>query len=168
MRLALVVVLLAVLVVANLLGCRGTPRESTSHGDGSARDSSATTPIATTNELTGYPWQRLVVDGNPVEPLVLDVPEDALRELGVSSHRSYASTSPRIWLLAFEFADQSTLFAAEPRVIALLGENRPPYARKTSHTGAWLLVTGFPTDGEVSPELDSARGVFLDSWAGEE
>ena len=117
---------------------------------------------------TGYPWQRLVIAGNPVEPLALELPEAALRELGVKSHRSYAATSPRIWLLAFEFADQQALFAAEPRVLAALGDGGPPYARKTSHTGAWLLVTGFPTDGEVSRELDHARGAFRDSWAGEE
>ena len=163
---------LAILAIATVLGCSGAPREGTPHGDGPARDSKATTPTpaapTTDPQLAGYPWQRLVVEGNPVEPLALELPEDALRELGVTSHRSYTATSPPIWLLAFEFADQPALFAAEPRVLALLGENRPPYARKTSHTGAWLLVAGFPTDGEVSQELHYARGAFLDSWAGEE
>jgi hypothetical protein len=159
---------LALLAVATMLGCRGASREATPHGDAPARDPKATTPTPTNAQLTGYPWQRLVVEGNPVEPLALELPEDALRELGVTSHRSYTATSPPIWLLAFEFADQPALFAAEPRVLALFGENRPPYARKTSHTGAWLLVAGFPTDGDVSQELHYARGAFLDSWAGEE
>ena len=152
----------ALLAAVLVLGCRD-PSTTTPTPTASAKvEPTAGTP------LTGHPWQRLVVEGNPVEPLALEIPEDALRELGVKSHRSYTATSPRMWLLAFEFADQQALFAAEPRVLALLGENRPPYSRKTSHTGAWLLVTGFPTDAEVSTELEYARLAFIGSWAGEE
>lgn len=153
---------LPLLAVALVLGCRDpSPTAATA----AAPEKAESRPAST---LTGYPWQRLVLEQNPVEPLVLELPEAALRELGVTSHRSFTATSPRIWLLAFEFTDQAALRAAEPRLLALLGEHRPPYARKTSHTGAWLLVTGFPTDAAVSPELDHARVAFLDSWAGEE
>ena len=153
---------LPILALAATLGCGSTAREGTPQAAPAATSSTAST------QLAGYPWQRLVVEGNPVEPLALELPEGALRELGVKSHRSFTATSPAIWLLAFEFADQPTLLAAEPRVLALLGDDRPPFARKTSHTGAWLLVAGFPTAGDPSPELDHARMTFLDGWAGEE
>jgi hypothetical protein len=117
--------------------------------------------------LTGYPWARLVHPDNPVEPLTFAVSEATLAELGVKSHRSFTATQPQIWLLAFEFVDQPALLAAEPKLLAKLGDG-PPYARQTAYTGAWLLVTGFPSDKPVSPEMQFARDDFRGRWAGEE
>jgi hypothetical protein len=118
--------------------------------------------------LTGYPWARLVVDGNPVEPLALELPAAELVALGVKSHRTYTATTPRVWLLAFEFESQPKLFEAEPKILALWPADAAPYHRQTSHTGGWLLVTGFPSHKPVSPEMERAREQFRSSWAGEE
>ena len=50
----------------------------------------------------------------------------------------------------------------------MLDTGSAPYYLRTSYTGAWLLVTGFPSDKPVSPEMEQARVKFISSWAGEE
>jgi hypothetical protein len=161
--------------IAVMLACAAPETESANAPPSTTkRQSLVTEPDApTTNEptpapaLTGYPWARLVVPANPVEPLTFALPQATLVELGVKSHRSFTATQPQIWLLAFEFADQAALLAAEPKLLAKLGDG-PPYARQTAYTGAWLLVTGFPSDKPVSPEMQFARDDFRGRWAGEE
>jgi hypothetical protein len=119
-------------------------------------------------DLKGYPWARLRVAGNPLEALDLPFDRAKLTELGVKQYTAYTATTPRVWLLVFEFEEQSTLLAAEAKINALLVEDRAPYYRKSAHTGPWLLLTGFPSEKPVSPEMESARGEFLQRWWGEE
>lgn len=119
--------------------------------------------------LEGFPLSRLRMAHNPVEPLELPpgllAPD--LKARGVQSHLAFTATRPQVWLLVFEFADQGALFAAleDPRLL-LPGE--PPYYPAASFTGRWLLVTGFPGEKPVSPEMEAARRVFLERWAGDE
>ena len=117
--------------------------------------------------LAGYPWARLVVEGNPVEPLELALAADALEALGVQSSRSYTATSPQVWLLVFEFESQARLLQAQPALLAAIGDG-PPHYRQTTHTGAWLLVAGFAGHKPVSPQMQAALDEFLAAWAGEE
>lgn len=117
--------------------------------------------------LTGHPWVRLVDRDNPVEPLDFSLPRAALAQIGVKSSRSYTATRPRIWLLAFELETQAQLFEAEPKLLELIGSG-PPYHAQTSHTGAWLLIAGFPDDKPVSPQMQLALDDVRGAWAGEE
>jgi hypothetical protein len=119
--------------------------------------------------LSGDPLARLRIAGNMVVALDHPLPQPALTALGVRSYRAFTATTPRVWLLVFEFADQAQLLAALPKIDGLIGDgDAPPYYRTSSHTGAWLLVTGFPGHKPVSPEMEAARTTFTSSWAGEE
>jgi hypothetical protein len=117
--------------------------------------------------LDTYPLNRLVFAHNPVEPLDHPLAADVLKASKVRSYRAFTATTPRVWLLAFEFDKQSDLLdlAADPS--PLVGA-APPYYTATAFTGAWLLVTGFPGEKPVSPEMEAARTTFLARWAGEE
>lgn len=121
-----------------------------------------TTPV----RLSGYPLARLNVKGNPVVPLPLELEEDALKKLGVKQVHRYSATTPTVWLIAFEVANDEAAEALSKKLEQVLPE--APYYRKTSSTGAWLLVTGFPGTKPVSPEMEAARTRFLSSWAGKE
>jgi hypothetical protein len=146
-----------------------TPHDAPQDGAEQPVTTSSPKPTsASTATLEGYPWARLRVADNPVEPLALSLDSAALTRLGVRSHRSYMAPDPAVWLIAFEFRDQKALLDAENKVLALWPPEDPPYERKTSHTGAWLLVTGFPSSKPVSPEMERARTTFLSQWAGEE
>jgi hypothetical protein len=130
-----------------------------------------TTPPAS-EQLLGLPpfiQARLSVAGNPVVGLAHGLPPDRLPAHGVREYRAYTATAPRVWLLLFRFDDQAALLAQLPNIDGLLGEgDAPPYYRETSHTGAWLLVSGFPGDKPVSPEMEAARAAFTSRFAGEE
>lgn len=123
--------------------------------------------VADAVALESYPLNRLRFAHNPIEPLELPTPlvDADLKARGVQRHFAFTATSPRVWLLVFEFADQGALFAAlqDPRLL-LPGE--PPYYTATAFTGPWLLVTGFPGEKPVSPEMEAARTIFLESWSG--
>jgi hypothetical protein len=126
-----------------------------------------TMPLPTTPvRPTGYPLARLNVKGNPVVPLALKVDEGALEKLGVKQVHRYSATTPTVWLIAFETANYEAAEALAKKLDPLFPE--APYYRKTSVTGAWLLVTGFPGTKPVSPEMEAARTTFISSWAGEE
>lgn len=114
-----------------------------------------------------YPLNRLRFAHNPVERLEFPIDEAVLKARGVKSYHAFTATTPRVWLLAFEFERQADLLdlAADPRPL-LPGE--PPYHTATAFTGAWLLVSGFPSDKPVSPEMEAARTTFLARFAGEE
>lgn len=116
--------------------------------------------------LSGYPLARLNVKGNPVVPLAFKLDEDAFQQRGVKQLHRYSATTPTVWLLAFETANYAAAEELAKKLDVLLPEG--PYYRKTSITGAWLLVTGFPGTKPVSPEMEAARTEFLSSWAGEE
>lgn len=117
--------------------------------------------------LDSYPLNRLVFAHNPVEPLDLPIDEAVLKASKVRSYRALTATTPRVWLLVFEFDTQADLLdlAADPRPL-LPGE--PPFYTATAFTGAWLLVTGFPGEKPVSPQMEAARNNFQARWAGEE
>jgi hypothetical protein len=117
--------------------------------------------------LAGYPLSRLRVASNPVEPLDFPIADAQLKTSGVRTYRALTATSPTVWLLAFEFERSADLLAAaaDPRKVL---PTEPPYYAKTSATGLWLLVTGFPGSKPVSPEMEAARTTFLSQWAGEE
>ncbi|MFZ6179690.1 hypothetical protein [Nannocystis pusilla] len=154
------------LAASAVIGCTGAG-QAPSPSDMSAKTSPS--PTADGGALAGFPLSRLRFDHNPVEPLVLPTPlsEADLKARGVQSHRVFTATSPRVWLFVFEFADQNAMFAAlqDPR---LLLPAEPPYYPASAFTGRWLLVTGFPSEKPVSPEMEAARTVFLERWAGEE
>jgi hypothetical protein len=118
-------------------------------------------------QLAGYPLSRLHVAGNPVEPLDFPIADAQLKSRGVRTYRALTATAPRLWLLAFEFENNAELVAAaaDPRKVL---PTEPPYYAKTSSTGRWLLVTGFPGSKPVSDEMEAARTTFLSQWAGEE
>lgn len=119
--------------------------------------------------LDRFPLARLRFEHNPVEPIELPTPlsEPALKARGVMSHREFTATAPQVWLHVFEFADQGALFAAleDPR---LLLPDEPPHYLAAAFTGRWLLVTSFPSDKPVSPEMEAARTMFLERWSGQE
>lgn len=114
-----------------------------------------------------YPLNRLVFAHNPIETLDYPLDEAALKARGVRSHHAFSATTPRVWLLVFEFERQADLLdlAADPGPL-LRGE--PPYYVATAFTGQWLLVAGFPSEKPVSPQMEAARTNFLARWAGEE
>jgi hypothetical protein len=123
--------------------------------------------------LNGHPWMRLVIPEHPVVPAsALELSHDDVVALGAKSHRAFASKDPIVWFFAFEFADQAQLFAKQDAVLAAWPADAPPFVRKPTHTGAWLLVTGFPTAAAFAPTTDAqreaVRGTFADRWAGEE
>lgn len=138
--------------------------------DAPAKQAAPAAPAAaSTPDLDGYPLARLRVPQNPIEALDLPVPSDRLAALGARSYQAFTATSPRVWLLVFEFADQRALEAALPRLDEILGAGDvPPYYRRPVYTGAWLLLTGFPGHKPVSPEMERARMAFVQAWAGEE
>ncbi|MDC0720017.1 hypothetical protein [Nannocystis bainbridge] len=154
-----------VLVTSAVLGCTGAGK-APAPSDMAPKTSTAT---AGGGDLEGFPLSRLRFEHNPVEPLTLPEPlnEADLKARGVQSHRVLTATSPQVWLYVFEFADQNAMFAAlqDPRLL-LPGE--PPYYPATAFTGRWLLVTGFPSEKPVSPEMEAARTMFLERWAGQE
>jgi hypothetical protein len=117
--------------------------------------------------LAGFPLSRLDFAHNPVIPLDFPLDQTALDAAGVTSYRAFQATSPPVWLLVFEFTDQARLFAAFEKP-AFLVAGDPPYYTATAFTGRWLLVTGFPGEKPVSPEMEAARSTFLARWAGEE
>ena len=121
-----------------------------------------TTPV----RLTGYPLARLNVQGNPVVPLALELDDGALKKLGVKQVHRYSGTTPTVWLIAFETSSYAAAEALAKKLDQLFPQ--APYSRKTSITGAWLLVTGFPGTKPVSPQMEAARTDFISSWAGEE
>ena len=119
--------------------------------------------------LVGFPLQGLVIPGNPVEALAHPLPEDRLTALGVREYHAFTATAPQIWLLAFRFDHQNVALECVKDLGALVGpDDSPPYYRVASITGRWLLVTGFPSDKPVSPEMKYARNTFLGAFAGEE
>jgi len=157
--------LITLLATSAPLGCTGAGEAP------SPSDMSSKTPPAEASEaaLEGFPLSRLRFEHNPVEPLGLPTPrvEADLKARGVQSHRLFTATNPRVWLFVFEFADQGAMFAAlqDPR---LLVPAEPPYYTASAFTGRWLLVTGFPSEKPVSPEMEAARTMFLERWAGQE
>lgn len=134
------------------------------------------TPPASTSPpptlgLPDFIQTRLAVPGNPIEVLAHGLAADKLLAHGVREYRAYEATTPRVWLLVFRFDDQPALLAHQKDLEALLGgggADSPPYYVKSTHTGAWLLVTGFPSHKPVSPEMEAARTAFLSRFAGEE
>lgn len=117
----------------------------------------------------GFPLARLDIPGNPLEPLAHAIPQERLAAAGVRSYQAFTATAPRVWLLVFEFADQGALLDRLADLDALVGPaDAPPYDRAPSYTGKWLLVTGFPADKPVSPEMAAAQVAFQSAWAGEE
>jgi hypothetical protein len=117
--------------------------------------------------LAAYPLNRLHVEGNPVEPLDLPIADADLRARGVRSYRAFTATAPRVWLLVFELESSEGVqaAAADPRKLM---PSEPPFYVKTSTTGRWILLTGFPGSKPVSPEMEAARTLFLSRWAGDE
>lgn len=155
-----------------LLLASSAPLACTGTGDArSPSDMSQGSPApATADEpLTGFPLERLRFDHNPVVAIDAPVPlvEADLKARGVQSHRVFSATTPQVWLFVFEFADQGAMFAVlqDPR---LLLPTEPPYYTAAAFTGRWLLVTGFPSEKPVSPEMEAARTIFLERWAGQE
>lgn len=126
----------------------------------------ASTP-AVPGGLEGYPLARLRLAHNPVEPLDFTFDASVLKARGIRSARAFTATTPRVWLLVFEFAAQADLLdvAQDPK---LLVPGEPPHYTAAAFTGPWLLVTGFPGEKPVSPEMEAARAMFLQRWAGEE
>jgi len=117
--------------------------------------------------MKGYPWARLP----PVEPIDPQPDRKQLDALGVRSFRAFSTANGvRLWLLVFEFASQPDLLAAREKILALFGDaqDRPPFYGDSAHTGAWLLVAGFPGSKPVSPQMDDAKKAALQRWAGEE
>ncbi len=127
-----------------------------------------TSPEALASARVGYPYVRLRVEGNPVEALDLPLDAAALRARGVRSYRAFTATEPRIWLLVFERSGEVSQEEVERGIAELLPDDGPPYYRESTATGPWVLVTGFPGEKPVSPEMEAARVAFLASWAGEE
>lgn len=123
-------------------------------------------------QLVGYPIVRLRSATNPVAPLDFPLPAAKLKARGVKTYRAFAASAPEVWLLVFEFETQSALLAQAALLAqdgdALVPEDGPPHHRKTSYTGRWLLLTGFPSEKPASPEMEFARGDFIGSFAGEE
>lgn len=162
-----------VLVAASLACAEPSPTQPEPAETAPSKTETETEPSKTepnvVTDLRGYPWARIAVVGNPVEPLEWPLDATKLAALGVRSHRAYSATTPRVWLFAFEFDDQAALLAAQREIEALVGEpNGAPYYRESSFTGAWLLVTGFPSEKPVSPQMHAARLAFISAWAGEE
>jgi hypothetical protein len=135
--------------------------------DADAPKASPMTPAGSTVALDTYPLNRLQFAHNPIEPLDLPLDAAVLQDRGVRSYRAFSATTPRVWLLVFEFERQSDLLdlAADPKPL-LRGE--PPFYTATAFTGPWLLVAGFPGEKPVSPQMEAARTNFLARWAGEE
>lgn len=118
--------------------------------------------------LTGAPLARLRVPENMVVALEHPLSPAALAALGVRSYRAFTATTPRVWLLVFEFTTEAELRAAIPEIVKIVGaDDAAPHYRETSHTGTWLLVTGFPSEKPVSPEMEAARARFVAQWAGQ-
>lgn len=124
--------------------------------------------------LPDFVQARLKIAGNPIEVLAHGYAADKLQALGVRDYRAFTATAPRVWLLVFRFDDQAALLARRSALEALIGagdaddNSTPPYYVKSAYTGAWLLVTGFPSHKPVSPEMEAARAAFLGKFAGEE
>lgn len=119
--------------------------------------------------LTGTPLSRLRIADNMVVKLDHPLSPAALATHGVRSYQAFTATTPRVWLLVFEFASEASLRAATPEIVALVGaDDSPPFYRQTSQTGAWLLVTGFPGEKPVSPEMEAARARFASQWTSEQ
>lgn len=123
-----------------------------------------TTPV----RPSGYPLSRLNVQDNPLVPLQLELDEAVLKAHGVKQVHRYSATTPRVWLIALELDGFSKADALGRRARELFPAAGPPHYLKTVTTGGWLLVTGFPSDKPVSPEMEAARTVFVSQWAGEE
>lgn len=152
-------------LLASLAACTGAgaPKRSSDMSQETPSGSGAAPAPA----LEGFPLARLRFEHNPVEPLDFPLLEATWKAAGAQSYRAFTATTPAVWLLVFEFADQGALFAAleDPRRLV---PGEPPYYPATAFTGRWLLVTGFPSDKPVSPEMEAARTMFLSRWAGEE
>jgi hypothetical protein len=134
----------------------------------------ASTAPPPTLGLPDFIQARLAIADNPIEVLAHGLAADTLKAHGVREYRAYAATAPRVWLLVFRFDDQPALIARQKDLEAMLGagdaddNSTPPYYVKSTYTGAWLLVTGFPSHKPVSPEMEAARTAFLSRFAGEE
>lgn len=131
---------------------------------GSMPTPTPTTPV----RPTGYPLARLNVKNNPLVPLELKLDDAALKKRHVKQVHRFSATTPRVWLIALELPSWKEAGELEAHLDELFPANGAPYYRKTSTTGGWLLVTGFPSEKPVSPQMESARIDFLSSWAGEE
>jgi hypothetical protein len=119
-------------------------------------------------KLSGYPLARLEVKGNPLVPLSLEFDAAVLKARGVKQVLRYSATTPRVWLLVFELEDSARAEALARHLDELLPGDAAPFYRKTTVTGGWLLVSGFPSEKPVSPEMESARTAFTSGWAGRE
>jgi hypothetical protein len=157
---------LALLILAS---CTRSPE---SHPQALSTSSATATSGTATPEgpgdLVGFPLARLKVATNPVVALDLPIAPAALEANGVKTYRSFTATAPRVFLLVFETSDHAAASALAGKIDALISNDRAPYYRKPVTTGSWLLVTGFPSDKPVSPEMEAARTVFVSRWAGEE
>lgn len=161
-------------------GPREAPMQDTTPPPSATPDKPAPPPAAAASAtapadgLPDFVRARLTIAANPIEALAHAYPADELAALGVRESRSFTATAPRVWLLVFRFDDQPALLAAQPALEARIGagdaddNSTPPYYVKSTYTGAWLLVTGFPSHKPVSPEMEAARTAFLSRFAGEE
>lgn len=153
----------SLLLVVAVAACN---RAATVRSDPADVPAASTSP-ASGAPLAGYPLSRLRVASNPVEPLDFPIADAQLKAHGIRTYRALTATRPTVWLLAFEFERTAGLAAVAANPQKLL-TTEPPYYLKTSTTGRWLLVTGFPGSKPVSPEMEAARTTFLSQWAGEE
>lgn len=142
------------------------PRTAEAPSASAAPEVGATPAVATLPE--GYPFSRLKSPKNPLEPLAFERSRAELDAWGVRSVHAASATAPRVWLIVLEFANQASLLAALPKIERHLADAPPPHYVKTTYTGAHLLVTGFPGDKPVSPEMEFARTDLLSAFAGEE
>lgn len=177
------------LALVTAAACARAPERSTSTSTTTPPTTTATTtttvtPTATTTatttvtpsappppphpELTGYPLARLRNAANPPAPLAFALPEQRLRAHGVKSARAFATEAPRLWLVVLELASHGDATKLERSLDELFDRTGAPYHKRSTATGPWLLVAGFPSDKPASPEMERAQTEFLSRWAGEE
>lgn len=146
--------------------------ESPPNGSTRPADTGARAPTAAVDprgELPdGYPYVRLKRTKNPLEPLAFELPKESLDAWGVRDAHYASATAPRVWLIVLEFATRAALVDAIPKIEAHFATSPPPHYVKTSYTGVHLLVTGFPSEKPVSPEMEFGRVDFISAFAGEE
>ncbi len=110
---------------------------------------------------------RLRVPKRALESLGGDAPAIDTARHGVIGSAAYRVEGPALWLLVYRFRHQRYALDAKDAILEAL-ESGPPYSNRTSVTGAYLLVVGFPSDKPVSPEMERVQIEYVSAFAGEE
>lgn len=120
-------------------------------------------------EIEGWVLSRLRSPQRELLPLDHGAGAEIRARHEVRAARDLRVEGPALWLHVFRFDGHAKAKAAEKALTEALVSMQPElnYPRSTV-TGAYLLVVGFPSEKPASPEMRAAQAAYLSAFAGEE